>query len=802
LAASKAKPVDPHLLRRKLDPEVVPFASSDQAPPEAEAVLGQDRAKEALEFGLAMRSPGFHVYVAGPDRTGKTHLVRSFVEKLAAEAPAPPDWVYVHNFRDPERPNALSLPPGGGRVLAQDMAELVEGLKSRIPALFEGEEYAKRKDSLVNEFQRRRSEIFQALDQEAREVGYTLRFEEGGIMVAPADEKGEPLPETAIREMPEDARAELRRKSDHLQARVAESLRKVGAAEKTLAETLKRMDHDMVLFAVNSLLQALFDKYAGQGKVLAYLRQVQADVADNYQQFVKKTQPALPFAPPADEDKFQRYRVNVFVDNSEAQGAPVIVETNPTFPNLFGRIERQARFGALVTDFTYLTPGSLHRANGGYLVLPMLELLQMWLPWQGLKRALREGKVPLEDAMEQLGYMVTRTLRPEPIPLEVKVILVGDNRLYRLLHTHDAQFSKIFKVRAQMADRMDWGESEVQGLIAHLCRLVRQEDLLPLARDAVVSLVETAAELSGDRERLTLRLAQVEDLVRESDFVARRRDQPLITAEDVSRAKAQQRRRVSMAEDRLRQAVTRGFIQVETTGRRTGQVNALAVLDIGDHLFGNVSRISATVGLGKDGVVAIDRESELSGPFHTKGVLILGGFLRGRFGGQGPLALTASLVFEQSYALIDGDSASLAELLALMSRLAGAPLRQDLAVTGAVSQRGEVLAIGGVNQKIEGFFRLCQERGLAGDQGVVIPEANLKNLMLHPEVVAAAEQGEFAVYSVDHVDQALELMTGKKAGQRQKNGLFPKGSLNRLAADELARLAELARAQAGQRPEK
>lgn len=789
----KHHPIDIAELRRRLDPALIPFETSDKAPECTEAVLGQARAKEALEFGLAMKSPGYHVYVAGPDRTGKTHLVRSVLEQIAAGSAPPPDWVYVHNFRDKDKPRALKLPTGMGREFAGDMKNLVIGLKLRIPALFESDEYSKRKESLVADFQRKRSSVFQGLDQQAREVGYVLRFEEGGIMVAPADEDGQPLEESAIREMNDEQRAELRDKSDVLQGKVAESLRKVGAAEKALTQSLKRMDRDTVLFAVNNMLEELVDKYTGQGEVLSYLTEVQNDVADNYEFFAKKPQQALQLAPQPEENRFKRYEVNVFVDNSEATGAPIVVESNPTFPNIFGRIERQAQFGALVTDFTMLTPGSIHRANGGYLVLPILEMLQLWMPWQGLKRALRDGEAAMEDAMEQLGYLVTRSLRPQPIPLDIKVILVGDNILYRMLHTHDHQFSKIFKVRAQMSDRMDWQDEEIKGLLSHLCQQVKDEGLLPIARDGAAALVELAAEFSGDRERLTLRLAEVEDMVREADYVARKQGREVITAEGVAGAVAQRRRRVSMMESRIRESVTRGFIKVRTSGEEVGQVNGLAVLDIGDHVFGSASRISAAVGLGKEGVVAVDRQSDLSGPFHTKGVLILGGFLRDRFGGDGPLALTASLVFEQSYSMIDGDSASMAELLALMSRLSGAPLRQDLAVTGSVSQRGEMQAIGGVNHKIEGFYRLCAEQGLTGEQGAVIPASNVKNLMLHPEVVQAVADGKFNVYAVNNVDEALELMTGVKAGVRQKNGLFTVRSINRRVADELKRMAELAR---------
>jgi len=782
----------PEQLRRTFDPARAPFETSHDARECVSDVLGQRRAKEALELGLAIRDMDFHVYVAGPQRTGKTYLVRSFVEKYAAEKPVPADWVYVHNFRQPEKPSCLSFPPGGGRVFAKEMEALVQNAQTKLPAIFEGEEYNRQREEIVAQFKRLRAEAFQDLDKIAREQGYVLRFEPSGIMVAPADDDGEPLPEQTIREMSDEQREELRRKSDYIQQRVAEALRVVAAHEKTVGEAMANLDRELVLHAVGHLFEELFDKYAEQRAVLVYLERVREDVVDNYKRFIKKDEPQLPFMAAAPSEPME-YRVNVFVDNSETQGAPVILETNPTYPNLFGRIERQAQFGALVTDYTMLTPGALHKANGGYLVLPIRELLAYWLPWDGLKRALRERKALIEDVMDQLGYMVTRSLQPEAIPLDLKVVLVGEAEIFQALHVHDNQFAKFFKIKAEMAEHMDWADEEEAQFISQVCRLARQRNLPPLHRTAVARLIELASELAGDRERLTLRLAEVDDVLVEAGHLARAAGRIDVMGDDVTAAVSARRRRSSMIDERLQEAITRGFINVETGGAAVGQINGLAVYSTGDYAFGKPSRITATVGLGREGVVALDRESKLSGPFHTKGVLILEGLLRSRFAADMPLSLRASLVFEQSYSMIDGDSASLAETLALLSRLAGLPLRQDLAVTGSVSQLGQVQAIGGVNQKIEGFFRVCQAQGLSGSQGVVIPAANLKNLMLHPDVVAAADEGRFHVFAVETVDQALELFTGKPAGSPGKTGKYPRGSVNYLVRKELERLLALAR---------
>ena len=789
---SPVKPIAPKMLRRFFDPKDVPFDTSDQPEECREVVLGQARAKQALEFGLSIREQGYHIFVAGPPRTGKTHLVTSFLSRLAKGDKAPSDWAYVNNFRDPSEPKALRLAPGGGRKLAREMDRLVGLLKKKIPEVFEGEEYSARKDAIASGVKERRTQIFSDLDQKARDEGYLLRFEPTGIMVAPADEDGQMLPETRIREMSDEERQELRRKSDLLQTEVTDSLRQVASLEKELEEKVKALNREMVLFAVGPLFDDLAEAYSGQAEVEDYIEQVRGDVSENFGRFQKKEASPIPIPMAQENDTFTDYKVNVFVDNSGVKGGPVILEDHPTHPNLFGRIERQARMGTLVTDFTMLTPGSLHKANGGYLVLPVLQLLMMGLPWEALKRALMKNEAAMEDAMEQYGFMATKGLRPQPIPIDLKIILVGEGRLFELLQMHDPQFPKLFKVRAQMSERMEWGQVEVKDFINHMCRLTKEAGRLPLHRSAVARLVELAAELSGDRERLTLRLSEIRDVLAESAHYAGQAKRKAVTAKDVEKAVEGRRYRASMMEDRVREAVTRDFINIHTTGEAVGEINGLAVLTSGDHSFGQPSRISASMGLGKEGVIAIDRESKLSGPFHTKGVLILGGFLRDKFGQDGPLTLTAGLTFEQSYSMIDGDSASLAELLVLLSRLSGLPLRQDLAVTGSVSQKGLVQAIGGVNQKIEGFFRLCQARKLSGSQGVVIPKTNLPNLMLHTDVVEAAKKGKFSIYAVETVEQALEIFTGQTAGKLNKNGSYTKNSVYQAAREELLRLRQVA----------
>ena len=798
MSQSSIQPVATELLRRRYDPEQIEFETSHDHEACQEVVLGQERAKEAMRFGLAMREAGYHIFVSGPARTGKTYLVRHYLEKQAEDLPTPPDWVYVHNFQQPDQPKAVKLQTGGAKVLAADMKSLIQRVGKKIPEIFAGEEYAKQREARAAEFKGIRSQIFSDLDKIVREQGYVLRFEQTGVMVAPADEDGQMLSESALREMDEDERKKLREKSDQVQSWVHEALRKVTALEKELEEGLKELDKDKVNAAMGHMFDELTGKYREQKDVIDYLVEVREDICENFQRFKPSDSPQMPFLQPQSEPDLKIYEVNVFVDNSQAQGAPVIVEQHPTFPNLFGRIERQARMGALFTDFTLLKSGSLHQANGGFLVIPILELLKLGIPWEGLKRALKRQEVVMEDPAEQMGFMATKGIQPQPIPLDIKVVLVGTSDLFMLLQQHDPQFLRLFKIRAQMSERLNWDEAEVHGFLSHMCAIAHENNRLPLHKTALAALVEEAACQADDRERLTLKLPLMADLVAEADYWARQAGREVIMGQDVDSAIEAGRRRVSMLEDRMREATLRGLINVASEGKAVGQINGLSVLQVGDHVFGQANRISATHGLGKDGVVAIDREVEMAGPIHNKGVMILSGFLRERFAKNGTMALTASLVFEQSYGMIDGDSASLAELLTLLSSLSGQPLRQDLAVTGSVSQKGQVQAIGGVNNKIEGFFRLCQERGFTGTQGVAIPHSNLMNLMLPMNIVQACEEGKFSIYALKTVEEGLELFCGQEPGQPDAQGQYPADSIFGRVQEELKRLRNVATSEAKQ----
>jgi predicted ATP-dependent protease len=563
--------------------------------------------------------------------------------------------------------------------------------------------------------------------------------------------------------------------------------------EKEYQEKEKKLDQDVALYVVGHLMEELREKYKDLPQVLVYLNDVQEDVSKNIEDLKRRPGGQVPFPFPMPEPSFTQYQVNVFVDHSETTGAPVVFENNPTYPNLFGAMERRAQFGALVTDFTLIRNGSLHRANGGYLVLKALDLLRWSISYEALKRCLKNGEIGIEDPLEMFGLITTRTLQPQPIPLNIKIILIGDPYVYQILYTYDEDFQKFFKIKAQFDWRMNKTEDHLKKFCALVAGYCKEQKLLPLHKTGMARLIEYAGELAGHRGKLTLQLMEVLDALKEANYWARNNTHPEVLGTDVEKAIQEKTYRADLPEEKLQELIDEGILFIETSGQVVGQINGLSVYALGDHAFGRPSRITGTIALGRGGVVAIDRESQLSGNIHNKGVLILAGFLKSRFAQDKPLTLSASLAFEQSYGMVEGDSASMAELATLLSSLADVPLAQNIAMTGSVSQRGEAQPIGGVNWKIEGFYKVCKARGLDGTQGVIIPKANAQDLMLKTEVVEAVAAGQFHVWAVGHVDEAMELLTGLAAGQRQPDGTFEADTLNGRVDRKLRDMMELAR---------
>lgn len=783
----------PESLRAVCDPDQLGFETTLDLTPLKEKVVGQERAQHALEFGLGVKDPEYNIFVAGPRRSGKTEMIKAYVAELAASEPAPPDYIYVHNFKEPERPQALSLPTGQGKVLKADMEELIATLRVQIPEVFESEDYSNRREGLVHGFTQERNAILQKLDAKAVKESFILNISQTGLMIFPGKE-GKPLGEEELKAFSDEEREAMRQKSTALHSEMNEAIRKIRKMEKEFQEKEKRLDQDVALYVVGHHIEELAEKYKGLSQVTEYLREVQEDILKNIDDL--KRRPGAPTGPlpfPVPEPSFTQYQVNVFVDHSETQGAPVVMENNPTYPNLLGAVERRAQFGALVTDFTLIRPGALHRANGGYLILEALDLLRWYFSYEALKRCLKNREIKIEDLAEQLGLISTRGLQPQPIPLNLKVILIGEPHIYQILYIYDEDFTKLFKIKAHFDWRMKKTADHLQKFCALVASYCQEENLMPVHKTGMARLVEYAAELAGHQEKLTLELKVVLDTLKEAHYWAKSNTHEVIFGSDIDKAIHEKTYRSDLPEEKMQEFIDEGMLFIETTGWVVGQVNGLSVYTLGDHAFGRPSRITATIALGKEGVMAIDRESQLSGSIHTKGVMILAAYLKSRFAQDKPLTLSASLAFEQSYAMVEGDSASMAELAALLSALADVPLAQNLAMTGSVSQRGEAQPIGGVNWKIEGFYKVCKARGLDGTQGVVIPKANAQDLMLKKEVVDAVREEKFHVWAVGNVDEGLELLTGLPAGQRLPEGNWEPDTINYKVDQKLRQLMELAR---------
>jgi len=782
----------PENLRSECDMESLGFETTLDLTPLKYKVVAQDRVQRALEFGLGIKDHEYNIFVAGPPRSRKTETIEDYVRELAAQKPCPPDYLYVHNFKEPERPQCLVLPTGQGRSLKTDMEELLANLKVHVPEVFESEEYANRREALVRQFTQARNAILQELDTKAGEEGFVLNISQTGLMLFPGKD-GKPLSEEELKALSDEERESLRVRSNTLHEEMNEAIHKIRRMEKEFQEAERKLDQDMALHSVGQYFEDLVEKYREHSHVTEYLREVESDILKNIDDLKKKPGTPSPFPFPMPEPSFTQYQVNVFVDNSETKGAPVIHERNPNYSNLFGGVERRAQFGALITDFTLIRPGALHRANGGYLILNVLDLLRWFFSYEALKRCLKEREIKIEDLAEQMGFIAARTLQPQPIPLDIKVILIGDPYLYQLLFIYDEDFGKLFKIKAHFDWEMMKTPEHIQefsGLVTSYCQ---DEKLMPVHKTGMARLIEYAQELTGHQEKLTLQLKEILDVVKEANFWAQSNTHEVIFGTDVERAIQEKTYRSDLPEEKLQQFIEEGMLFIETAGGVVGQVNGLSIYTLGDHAFGRPSRITATYSLGKEGVVAIDREAQMSGNIHNKGVLILSGFLRSRFAQDKPLALTASLTFEQSYGLVEGDSASAAELVALLSVLADVPLQQNISITGSVSQRGEVQPIGGVNWKIEGFYKVCKARGLDGDQGVIIPKANVQGLMLKKELVDAVREGKFHVWAVGTVDEAMELLTGVPAGKRLPDGTWEPETVNFKVDQTLRRLMEKAR---------
>lgn len=790
-------PLPPERLRRRTDPARLGFETTAELP-ELAHIVGQDRAVEAIGLGLGIAREGFNIFALGPPGVGKHETVERLVRQQAAQQGTPSDWCYVNHFEDPHRPRALRLPSGHAVAFRADVEKLVEELRGSIPAAFESEDYRGRKKLLESQLEERGERAFADVEKAARERGIALVRTPVGVALAPLRD-GEVMEAEEFQKLPDGEQERLRGEMAQLQKQLQEALALLPAAAREHKEALKKLNAEVARFATRTLVEERRARYRELPEVLEYLDALERDVVDSVEAFLQtpggSPDPlaALLARRTGDGRFFRRYGVNVMVDHRETRGAPVVYEDHPTVGNLIGRVEHLPEQGSLVTDFNLIRAGALHRANGGYLILDARKLLSQPFAWDELKRALRSRQLRVESLQQTLSYIATVTLEPKPIPLDLKLVLIGERILYYLLSAYDPDFPDLFKTAADFEDAVDRdtdGEHQYGRIVG---AMARREKLRPFRNTAVARLVEEGARHAADGEKLTARLELIRDLMIEADHLAGGRGAETVEAKDVKAAYEAQLRRAGRLRERALEQFRRGLILVDTDKTAVGQVNGLSVLPFGPGTFGRPSRITARVRLGTGQLVDIEREVALGGPIHSKGVLILSGFLGQRYSAERPLSLAASLVFEQSYGGVEGDSASCAELLALLSALAEVALRQDLAVTGSVNQQGQVQAVGGVNDKIEGFFDVCRDRGLSGTQGVLLPAANVQDLMLREEVVEAARAGRFHVYPIASVDEAIRLLSGLEPGERGADGSFPEGSFNARVEARLASFAEKAR---------
>lgn len=782
-------------LRMACKIEDISFDTTAEVPP-LEGMIGQERAVKATEFGLRIKRPGYNIFMTGLTGTGKSSYAQSIIKRISAEEPVPDDWVYVYNFEHPGEPIALNLPAGLGTDFCRHIEELLEDLKQNIPKAFDGEDYERQKSVYIKEFQEARAVLLEELNKAAQEKGFALKRTTSGFVTIPLSD-GEQISEEDYAKLEQEKKDELEKKSTEVQLKAMEIMRRVQKVEKTLKEQLKDLDQRIGLAAIGHLFQELMEEYDQYPSINKYLQSFQKDVLSNLADFrsddEEQQNPMLWLRRQSQEQADMRYTVNLLVDNRETEGAPMVYETNPSYYNLLGRVEYENRFGMVVTDFSMIKAGALHQANGGYLILQARDVLTALQSWDVLKRVLRTREIRIENIGEHFGLVAMATLRPQPIPLNIKVVMIGNPFLYQLLYHYDEDFRKLFKIKADFDIEMERKEDNVNKMAGFISYHCNKQQLRQFNREAVAEIVEYSTRLAENQKKLSTRFNEIVDLLFEADTWAELDSVDIVGKAQVEKALEEMVYRSNKYEEKIVESIKEEEILLDLEGSKVGQINALSVLDQGDYRFGRPSRITASTYLGRKGIINIERESDLSGRIHNKGVLILSGYLGLRYGSLTTLNLTASLCFEQSYGGVDGDSASAAELFCLLSSLADVPLRQDLALTGSINQKGEIQPIGGVNNKIEGFYLACKAKGLTGNQGVIIPDKNRTALMLKKDVVEAVEKGQFNIYAIKTVAEGLELLTSMEAGELSEDGTFATGSFNEKVLAKLKHFNETLR---------
>lgn len=788
---NRHSPLSWQALRWRCDPEQLAFETTAELD-ELDEIVGQPRAWEAVKFGVSMKGDGYNIFALGPPGTGKRTAVELCLKERCSGQSPPPDWCYVNNFQDIRRPKTLQLPTGRGAKLRKDVVTLIDDLETSINTALDSDEHKNRVLEFLHEAGERHEESLRRLSEKAAEQQIQLIRTPAGFALAPMKGTEVMSPED-YQKLSEDQQSQINSNIETLQKELQKVIEQVPKLQKETRDKIRDLNREAVRLAIGHLLAKSKEQQGDLPHVVAYFEAMEKDILERVDEFQPSEDgPVAMFgASNPQKPSFDDYAINLLVDNSLTRGAPVVYEDHPSYQNLIGRVEHESQMGALFTDFTLIEAGALHRANGGYLLLDAWRLLQQPYAWEGLKRALTSRSIKIESLGEALSLISTVSLEPEPIALDVKVVLLGDRMLYYLLYQFDPEFAELFKVSADFDDDMKRCPEHCLLMARMLATFARREKLRPLTRAAVARLLEHAARLAEDSEKLTTNMRSLVDIVREASFWAERVDKSVVDEVQLAQAIDQQIHRVDRLRQRIHDEMARGTILIDTQSSRVAQVNGLSVLDLGNFRFGQPSRITATARLGQGQVINIERQAKLSGAIHSKGVLILSAFLAARFAKDQPFSLSASLVFEQSYGMVDGDSASVAELCVLLSAIADVPLKQNFAVTGSINQHGQVQAIGGVNEKIEGFFDVCAARGLTGDQGVLIPESNIRHLMLRPDVVEACAANRFQIYAIATIDQAMTLLSGIDAGSQDDQGFYPVGSFNQQVESRLQELTKL-----------
>ncbi|MGM0446245.1 MAG: Lon protease family protein [Bacillota bacterium] len=754
------------------EPEIFSFQSTAELDPFEDGIIGQKRAVDAIDMGMRIDQDGYNIYISGVTGSGRSTYAKTIANKKADKKEVPQDLCYMFNFDNPEKPKAMKLPPGTGIRLESDMENIIKDLKEEIPEVFQGEEYDEARNKLMTRYQEKSNELMEEFDKEINEEGFTLQNTARGTVPVPIDEDGKIIKQDEFQQLSDEKKSTLREKSQKIQNDLEKLMRKIRDIKSEAHEKLKEMEKKLSLSVIEPRIERLKEKYDDVEEIIQYLDKVKYDITQHLDKFKddddSKQNISNLFSQKDDESFFIRYKVNLIVDNRELEGAPVIFEHNPTYYNLFGKTEAKSKFGTLTTDFTMIKSGAVHEANGGYLIIKVKDLLTKPFAWETLKRILINQEIIVENIGEQYRSVPISGLKPEGIPIDLKVILIGNPYLYQLLYHYDEEFKKLFKIRADFDYEMKRSKENMQNFASFISSVCRNDGINHFTPEAVSKVVEYSSRISEDKEKMTAKFNQILEIIYEANSIAEVNNHDLVQREDVKKAIDEKIRRSNLIEEKIQERIEKDHILVDIKDNEVGQINGLSVYQTGQYSFGRPTKITAQTFLGQDGVINIEREAEMSGSIHNKAVLIFSGYLGNKYAQDTPLSLNASLAFEQSYGGIDGDSATAAELIAILSSISEFPIRQDIAITGSMNQKGVIQPIGGVNEKVEGFYKVCKEKGLNGKQGVVIPKQNIDNLMLDEDVIEEIENDKFHLYSVNNIDEAIEIMFDRPAKEVHK----------------------------------